>query len=1281
MDEDTATHPQSAAALPRPWTVFLAYLGFVIYGSTVPLDFVARSATDALRSFAGAMLNGDTTWSWTDSVTNVALYIPLALLGVAVLAGRGRRWGAATVALVVVACTAVSTGIEFMQEFIASRTPLRADILNNLLGALLGAAIWPWMQPRFDALRSGAARFLRANCTQPPHDRRWLWSLGPTYLVALAWASGWWTTAWMSPAAAWQRLPDLYLLPFYVHYFADIGVALSGVVKVTLAYLPLGLIVWATRRPTNSGRALLGSSVTWAIAIATLLEGGRLFITDRQPDFGNPLFAALGAALGAYLACTHRQHTSRRVPAAPQTTAATAIVTAHPGWRLMALPALVVAAAALWRFPVLSVELTLLAIAYLVLLVRVPQAWLVALPALLPVLDLAPWSGRHLFDAFDILLTLTLAAGYAFGPEPQLRSAMPTKGFGVLVSLFAASTLASLAMVLAPNLPLGSPGAASVQPSFDALSVAKGSLWALTLLPLLAGLRRAGVAVRRVFAWGMVAGLGTATASILWERAIFPGLFDVSRDFRAAGFMSSMHNGGAHIEAFLAMTMPFLAVGIVGARSRSARFALLLLFPLAIYAMAVTYSRGGYAALLLALGIVLVGIVSTRSTAGTRRAWPTIVVAGVAAAAVTLPIVSGDFAQSRLQRIVDDARTRAAHWTAALAMRKPDPITALFGMGVGSYPTHYFYRQDPARRPASFAIVRDAATPRLALGAGTTGYLQQRVAAARGDDYTLQVVARSRSGKASINVLLCERTYFDAFGCSSATFTLGETWSDHQQGLKIDWPGTPARPVTLSLENASRDGVAEVARVALLSADGRNLVRNGNFTGGADHWFFSSDDHLAWHVKNLWVALLFDQGWAGVVTFTLLVGYAIVILLGKLRHSGDLAALAALASVLAFLTVGVVGSLFDAPRLALLFLLTVFVGVAHKDTRPAPPPAMPQTTHVRRNSSTRAAAVTASPLLSVQRLDRHRLMVGAVPGFVLLSLSMIALPHMTAVPYNVRELVATGSPLLSAALLTLFGFWLAGVPVWMAWRLGSGQRFALSLLPALLAHGLVAAAVIALAVPDESLHDLVGSPVLGWPPAIETVLRLGVLFAALSSLLTGGALLARVVSRQAVQRTAAVAWLGSVLPVLVLAHLVSVTFASTDNLTELMTGGGSLVSSTALSGAVLFVSAGASLVAFTAATRVAWSRTLAWTLVMMILAAVLAGVGFEQHIIKYGEHYSALQFLLSSDRAHVVSGTALAVRMAVAGMSVVLGVALLQYPFVRATTGAHDTDAGTHAAA
>lgn len=1276
--------PAQAPHVARPaglTAAFALYAVVLIYASLVPLDFTLRPLHSALDAFAKLVWRGTGWLSWTDVITNVLLYVPLPLLALGALAARGRRPGPGTLALVLAASTGISIAIEFAQLFIASRTPLALDIAANAAGAAAGVALWPLAAGRLARLQNLLGRFVTRDCLAPLHLGTAAVMLAVPYLLLLAWASGWLTTDWLTPAAAWRRLPALSLIPLRAHYFADIGVALASIVGVVVAYLPVGYAACAVHSRPRTGGTLLTEGLRAGAALATVFECGRLFIAGREPDFANPLFAAAGAGIGVFLACRGWRRMAQAGPYSPPDTrprtpdrAAAAI---NPAWRLLAVVAFAAAVVGLWDFPILKPLLAAGAAAYVLLLSRLPYAWLIVVPAALPVFDLAPWSGRYLFDEFDILLLLTLAAGYTFAPPRRGWSTILHRGFRLTAALFAASVLISTWVALAPSIGADWSGLTAYYGPENALRVAKGSAWALALLPLLVALRDAGIDVGRLFAAGMVAGLAAATASVIWERAAFPGLTDFVRDFRAAGLMSSMHTGGAHIEAFLVLTMPFLVVGVIGAARRGVRVAYLALLPAAVYALAVTYSRGGYAGLAVALATLLLGTLLTRARGPHRRTDP-LLAAGIALSlAVVVPVVGGDFAKTRLQRIAADATTRITHWREALAMRDRDVPTALFGMGLGRYPATVFYRGDPSHRPGSFAFSTGQAHGALVLGAGTPLYVEQKVPAHRNLRYDLELVARSRGDAAKVNVLLCERTYFDSFGCASAVFDPDGSATTYRGELTLHGPGRGGRPVTLSLENAAHASTVEIDRIVLRDPGGRDIIRNGDFSAGADHWFFAVTDHLPWHVKNLWVALLFDQGWFGVVAFALLLAYVITGVARSVRRHGDATGLAVLAGVLAFMTVGMVGSLFDAPRLTSLLLLALFVGQLRAGDEGSTSPA------------TAPLRGTGADALPLERTTRHleppppprhamrgfTLEVSA--GVTLLAIAIGAIGTLPGVPYNVREVLAGDRPGVSAVLLSLCCFWLAGPPAWLGQRLGDDARLYALVLPAALLHALFGALLLSIAAPGESLHDLVGSPVLGWPPHVETLLRLAALLGTSSVLLTGGALLASMWVRQRMAAAALTAWIVGALPVLVVAHVVVVRYAASDNLTELIAGGGSVAGSLALAGGLLLLFGCASLLALTAIhrRRRGW-RVLGWSIPLLAAALALLTVGLADDVNKYGRHFSALQFLLSADRAHYVTGITLVARFVAAALLVVLAVALVQYPAARLSVNARSDTPG-----
>jgi len=552
------------------------------------------------------------------------------------------------------------------------------------------------------------------------------------------------------------------------------------------------------------------------------------------------------------------------------------------------------------------------------------------------------------------------------------------------------------------------------------------------------------------------------------------------------------------------------------------------------------------------------------------------------------------------------------------------------------------------------------------LGAGTPVYVEQKVRVRHDVAYQLQVMARSASGDAGLNVLLCERTFFDSFGCTSATFKLTDTWAGHQDRLTLDWPGGRGRPVTLSLENFAPGSVAEIRSISLRDPAGHDLISNGDFSRGADRWFFSTFDHLGWHIKNLWVALLFEQGWIGLLAFTLLSGYALTRITRHFLRSGNLVSLSVLAGLVGFLTVGVVDSLFDSPRLSLLFFLTLLVGCLHGQSYAAP-----AGKRVRRHSSRLDEPPAPGRVPAHQDIAPRY--AGKLPifgrdvaiGVGLLAMLGLAATSAPGLPYNARELIYQGSPILSALVLSVFWFWLAGVPVAFARGLAANRLFRSLYLPATLSHAAVAAVLIIMAVPSESIHDLVGSPILGWPGEVESMARLTALFAVLSLLLTGGAWMAR--AALAGRRDAGLwAWGASALILLMLAHWVVVERAATDNLTELMAGGGGSQASVSLTACVLLLGMCGSLLSLYAmGAGLSSLATLIWVLLTLTLSYGLLALGMETNVLKYGQRFSALQFLLSADRTHLVSGMELAMRYGLACCAGLLALAFAQWPFFR----------------
>jgi hypothetical protein len=287
-------------------------------------------------------------------------------------------------------------------------------------------------------------------------------------------------------------------------------------------------------------------------------------------------------------------------------------------------------------------------------------------------------------------------------------------------------------------------------------------------------------------------------------------------------------------------------------------------------------------------------------------------------------------------------------------------------------------------------------------------------------------------------------------------------------------------------------------------------------------------------------------------------------------------------------------------------------------------------------------------------------------GLVLgLSLLLLAATHITAVPYNVRELIAQQHPVLSALSLACAIVWVCGFPAWAAVHLATGLRQPVYLPAYLLLHAAIAWILLRMAVPLESIHDIVGSPILDWLWEWELIGRFMGLFALWSVVSFGATLIAL---RSWLPKVGVLlwAWIAAALALLPVAHIVVIRQAATDNLTELLAGSGAPT-------AFLWVAAGLFMLALAGAQlasalgsgmRTGAVRGVLWSVASFPLTYLALHAGFEPYIIKYDQVFSAFQFLLSQDRSHYATPLELLLRYGFVHGILLLTIAASQAPFL-----------------
>ena len=556
---------------------------------------------------------------------------------------------------------------------------------------------------------------------------------------------------------------------------------------------------------------------------------------------------------------------------------------------------------------------------------RFPRAWLFVLPAGLPLLNFAPWTGWTVFEEFDLLVLGALAAGYARfalrGAEGTPASTMRAR---IVIALLAALTLLSL----------WRGGADAGGWVFDwyqedtgplnSLHVARSALYALLLWPML---RRdaAGPGADRLFGRGMLVGIVVVAFAALSERAAYPGLFDFDEPYRTTALFWEMRVGGAAIDAYLALATPFVAWALWSAHTRSRWVAAALLALVWAYVCLTSFSRGTYLGVVTPL--LLLGFFRLLGGTGWRR---------VASALLALALVAevaavfgwGSFMSERVSTSERDYRSRMRHWSGGVGLLD-GPIDWLFGIGAGRLPAHYARAVPRAEFSGGVRLIEgrpgvELLGPRSRKHLGGLYGLTQRVPLrpAYRISFDAQVLR-----PAAVQVRVCEAHLLYVCACQSAEAWLRPIGQPSQHvALELSGPPLSAGPwfaprqgvLTLSVVNAG--GRAQLGGMVLQTPGEHQLLANPDFASGLAHWLPTAQYYfIPWHIDNLFLEWLIEHGLFGLLAFVAIVAVLAARLLRRGRAHGLEPFVAA--SLLGVLCVGLVSSVLDAPRVALLMFL------------------------------------------------------------------------------------------------------------------------------------------------------------------------------------------------------------------------------------------------------------------------------------------------------------------------------------------------------------------------
>lgn len=296
-------------------------------------------------------------------------------------------------------------------------------------------------------------------------------------------------------------------------------------------------------------------------------------------------------------------------------------------------------------------------------------------------------------------------------------------------------------------------------------------------------------------------------------------------------------------------------------------------------------------------------------------------------------------------------------------------------------------------------------------------------------------------------------------------------------------------------------------------------------------------------------------------------------------------------------------------------------------------------------------------------------------ALILATVALLLVTSTNLAPYNLREL-ADRFPPPFGALGLLVGALVAFTPAaWVGRMLSESGRASSFVVLVLCGHVLVLYLVLRVALPLESIDDILGSVRPSALAELERFFRFAGFFLFVGTAVAGGAaawFALRSSRPRRIWRWLLVGFVG-----FLIGYFVIVEVASTDNLVELIRGRGSLVGMAAIYSWLWITSFHSVLGVVCLRHKLSVLTCLVVTLIFIPVAYALFWMALEPHVEKYQQVFSAMQFLLSPDRENYAFGLDLLIRYVLMQFGLLSLMVLAFFPAlhdVRSPTGSVAVD-------
>jgi hypothetical protein len=563
------------------------------------------------------------------------------------------------------------------------------------------------------------------------------------------------------------------------------------------------------------------------------------------------------------------------------------------------------------------------------LLLRQPRLGPLLLPVFLPLLNFSPWTGWLIVDEFDLLVLAVVAAGY-FRMHRDGLELKSKRAFFLLLAIVVLLAIRGASDLTAQDMNWFS----DYTTPLNTIRVGKSLLWVTLLLPLVAESSKnasPNQVMTRFFS-ACLLGSCWVVLAVVWERAFYPGLLNVSTPYRTVAMFWEMHLGGAALDAYLVLIAPLLVWAWRARADLPSRLAFGAFILVYVYVCLTTFSRGVFGA--IAGSVVLLGALLIWHRAGGKQARRGVRPSGIfmlvlVALEIALVLGANSFMSKRMAATGHDLGGRLQHWGRGIGLLK-SPDQWLFGIGLGKLPTRLTQGENGLELPGAFDWYEDAGRGVMVLtGPGRNDHesgrlyaLSRRVDLVSGQRYNFAMDVRSEHDVEML-IQVCAVHLLYPAACQTRQLRLSaggwQRWEVKLSGYpfkNLFWQGAGHGVLSLAVLTAGTK--IEVTNLHLF-AGGSDLLRNVQFLEERSGWFPVARSYfLPWHIDNLYLELLIETGLVGLVGFLVAI-LPIVWRLFLASMQGNTLAPYYLSSLSGLLALGLVVSVFDMPRVATLF--------------------------------------------------------------------------------------------------------------------------------------------------------------------------------------------------------------------------------------------------------------------------------------------------------------------------------------------------------------------------